>query len=77
MMARPLTAADVQHLDARAQSFDQAGRERQDRVEQRRDDRLGALLGHHLVEARVGGIRDSAAVAEAFHDGPPPHPVAG
>jgi hypothetical protein len=61
-------AADVQDVDAQAQSSRQVGNERQNRLEQNRVDRLTTVLGHHLVEAVEPLVGDTAAVAEALHD---------
>jgi hypothetical protein len=64
---QPAAAPDVEHLDTRGQALRQSRHQRQDVIVQRRDDRLRALLGHHLVEPVVRLVPHAAAVRERFH----------
>ena len=47
---------------------DQAWNQRQNLVDQCRQDSLAAVLDHHLVEAAVALVGNATAFAEAAHD---------
>ena len=61
-------AADVEHVDAARERVAEPGDERQDLLDQLRDDGLVALLRHHAGEALVGRVRHAAAALEALED---------
>ena len=61
-------SADVGHVDACLEPLDDAGHQRQCRTHEIRvEDRAGEV-GHRFVEARVGGVGDTASVAELVDD---------
>ena len=56
------STAEVEERRALLEAAAHPGNEREDVREQHREHRLRALLGHHLVEARVPLVRHPAAV---------------
>ena len=61
-------APEVEERRAFLQPLAHAGDEREDVREEHREDRLRALLGHDLVEARVAFVGHPAAFSEAVDD---------
>ena len=61
-------AAEIEQRSAFVEALGHAGDEREDVRVEHREDRLRALLGHDLVEARVPLVRHAAAVPEALDD---------
>ncbi len=61
--------ANVGHLDARLQTLRQTEHKRQDRVNHRGVVDSGAVFGHQPLEAWIGRVPYTSAVAETFDEG--------